>query len=967
MKTFVSNIPWQANAGELVRFLEGHVGQGTIFSAEIQYNKSTFRSMGKAIVQFEDQEAAHKAAELSTSGLLQLRSRDLRLKVHSKDIVHKPKHNLISLEEGTLEMGCLTREDTMQVLWSSQPKVTTEFDFNTRRVRHAFVLRRTSGKFEYKLEFHFNDLVSIQVANLPRDGLDSPFLLELKNPPRVYFRKQADSSSSISLTEIWEGHWSFYKGVKEEEWVRATDFTPTSSIGQSLAYLLRCPNSVSTKLKNDILSKLAGFRLASHPNPPRRLVLQYTEVTNVTCQTLVPIVDSPPGSNIGFDVMFLLNVVVQLGFLTPASLTSAFYSLLHKTPVENVKLALRDIWSSDSVCYDPADWIKRVVRKHRDRGRQIPNDSAIKLEEGLLNVHRRYITPTKVYCYGPEIDMSNRVTRQHVDKIDNFLRVSFVEEDWDSMSAGALSSGVGKEQSPVYDRILSVMREGVVLAGKKYEFLAFSSSQLREQSFWMFASSEGITPQAIRAWMGDFLNIRNVALCAARMGQCFSTSTPTLEVPRDEVELIPDVERVDPESGIKYNFSDGIGKISQTLAEEMARKCGFKRMGVGIIPSAFQIRYGGFKGVVAVDPHSQEKLSLRPSMNKFPSTHIGLEILNWSKFLPCYLNRQVITLLSTLGVPDLVFERMQESVLMQLDAMLDDPVAALEILQATFSGETHKVVTQMLEAGYLPNREPYLKSILEAFRAFQLLNLRTRSRIFVPKGACLMGCLDENAYLNYGEVFLQLTPAPGNRRHFNDGLSSFQRHYHGTHKNMVARVVTGPVVVTKNPCVHPGDVRVLQAVDIPSLRHMVNCLVFPQEGHRPHPNECSGSDLDGDLYFVSWDESLIPPTTEEPMDYTPAPKVQLDHPVSVEELQEFFVNYIVNDNLGQISNAHVVFADIESLKANSSKCIELANLFLWRWIFQRRVYQRLYPLTFGLDFTQTLWRRRTKLVTSLSV
>jgi RNA-dependent RNA polymerase len=208
------------------------------------------------------------------------------------------------------------------------------------------------------------------------------------------------------------------------------------------------------------------------------------------------------------------------------------------------------------------------------------------------------------------------------------------------------------------------------------------------------------------------------------MGQCFSTSTPTLEVHRDEVEFIPDVERVDPASGIKYNFSDGIGKISQTLAEKVARKCGFKRMGVGIIPSAFQIRYGGFKGVVAVDPYSQEKLSLRPSMNKFSSTHIGLEILNWSKFLPCYLNRQVITLLSTLGVPDLVFERMQASVLMQLDAMLDDPVAALEILQATFSGETHKVVTQMLEAGYLPNKEPYLKSILEAFRAFQLLNVR---------------------------------------------------------------------------------------------------------------------------------------------------------------------------------------------------------------------------------------------------
>lgn len=505
----------------------------------------------------------------------------------------------------------------------------------------------------------------------------------------MFFRKQADSSKSGSFSEILEGLWTFYKGAKEETWVRATDFTPTGSIGQSLAYLLRCHNSVSTKTKNEILEKLTGFRLASHPSPPRRLVLQYTEASNVACQTLVPIVDAPLGTNIGFDIMFLLNVLVQLGCIIPANLTREFYYLLHITPVECVKLAFREIWSS-GVCYNPADWIKRVVQKHRMRRTQVPNEGSIKLEAGLLNVHRLYITPTKVYCDGPEIDLSNRVTRKHVDKIDNFLRVSFVDEDWDSISAGALSSGVGKERSPVYDRILSVMREGVELAGKRYEFLAFSSSQLREQSFWMFASKDGITAQAIRAWMGDFLDIRNVALCAARMGQCFSTSTATLEVPRDEIEMIPDVERVDPTTGIKYNFSDGIGKISKELAEKVARKCSFKTMGVGITPSAFQIRYGGFKGVVAVDPHSQEKLSLRPSMNKFSSTHLGLEVLNWSKFLPCYLNRQVISLLSTLHVPDSVFERMQASVLTQLDAMLDDPVAALEILQVWPTSTRHR-------------------------------------------------------------------------------------------------------------------------------------------------------------------------------------------------------------------------------------------------------------------------------------
>ena len=100
-------------------------------------------------------------------------------------------------------------------------------------------------------------------------------------------------------------------------------------------------------------------------------------------------------------------------------------------------------------------------------------------------------------------------------------------------------------------------------------------------------------------------------------------------------------------------------------------------------PSAFQIRYGGYKGVVAVDPCSSYKLSLRPSMRKFSSEHIGLEVLGWAQFLPCYLNRQIISLLSTLGIADHVFENLQESVVNQLDAMIEDPVVALEVLQVS--------------------------------------------------------------------------------------------------------------------------------------------------------------------------------------------------------------------------------------------------------------------------------------------
>ncbi|KAE8699069.1 hypothetical protein F3Y22_tig00110597pilonHSYRG01402 [Hibiscus syriacus] len=101
----------------------------------------------------------------------------------------------------------------------------------------------------------------------------------------------------------------------------------------------------------------------------------------------------------------------------------------------------------------------------------------------------------------------------------------------------------------------------------------------------------------------------------------------------------------------------------------------------------------------------------------------------------------------------------------------------------------------------------------------------------------MMGCLDETRTLNYGQVFVQFS---------------------GSRSNSRRSIVKGKVVVARNPCLHPGDVLVLRDIDVPDLHHMVDCVVFPQKGSRPHPNESSGGDLDGDIYFVCWDPDLIP-------------------------------------------------------------------------------------------------------------
>ncbi|KNA09732.1 hypothetical protein SOVF_150570 [Spinacia oleracea] len=538
----------------------------------------------------------------------------------------------------------------------------------------------------------------------------------------------------------------------------------------------------------------------------------------------------------------------------------------------------------------------------------MPEKATVSLDAGLVYVRRVQVTPCRVYFCGPEVNVSNRVLRNYPDDIDNFLRISFVDENLENLHSTDLSPRFSEpgNRTDIDRRIRSILRSGIHIGDKKFEFLAFSSSQLRENSAWMFASRAGLSAADIRDWMGDFREIRNVAKYAARLGQSFGSSTETLTVPVEEIEMISDVKVFTGRN--TYVFSDGIGKISADFARKVAKKCGLIST-----PSAFQMRYGGFKGVVAVDPWSSKKLSLRSSMCKYKSDNDKLDVLAHSKYQPCYMNRQLITLLSTLGVEDDVFEKKQREELNQLDAILKDPVKAQEALELMCPGEVTNILKEMLKCGYKPDSEPFLLMMLQTFRAAKLEELRTKSRIFIPSGRAMMGCMDETKTLEYGQVFVQVS---GGR--FRDVGNEFEPNNY---------VVKGRVVVAKNPCLHPGDVRVLMAVNVPVLHHMVDCLVFPQKGKRPHPNECSGSDLDGDTYFVCWDDELIPPHQEEPMDYSAAQTTILDHEVTMEEVMDYFTNYIINDSLGIIANAHTVFADREPLKAMSSPCIELAQLF----------------------------------------
>ncbi|CAA6656073.1 unnamed protein product [Spirodela intermedia] len=854
----VSGIPMTAVARELFDFFEGAVG--SVFACEIFTVHENWKSRGAGRIQFETVDAAEEALRRHADGRLGVfqRARLLLSEVFD-DIIVRPAEPRNRLCGAVLRAGFLSGEREMEVLetWEG---VRVELMPERQKVE---LLLEQEGRL-YKLEIMFGDISGSFICSV-REERETAILLKLKYAPRIYHR-----ISGPTLTPRFRvDRYHFCKEDFQFRWVRSVDFSASRSIGQSSYFCLDFPGE-SSRLEDAIRNFLSMNRLnhCSSEFPP---IISYR---------------LDPLSPLPYEIFFQLNYLVHTQKISHGQVNSRLFHRLSSLPVDKAGQILVKLRREKSTCFDPAKFIEDHSGKaQRDQRSHVSSSNTV------MNCHRALVTPSRVYLVGPELEASNYVLKHYVAYASDFLRVSFVEEDWSKIPSDAIStrieSGAFSEpyRTSIYRRIFS----------KKFEFLAFSASQLRGHSAWMFASNHGVRAEEIRAWMGRFNKIRSVSKCAARMGQLFSSSIQTFNVPHQEAEIIQDVEA--SANGIDYCFSDGIGKISLSFARQVAQKCGLNHT-----PSAFQIRYGGYKGVVAIDRNSFRKLSLRRSMQKFDSTNTMLNVTRWSESTPCYLNREIICLLSTLGVRDEVFEDLQRKNMRDLDEMLDNREAAMKVLEGAAGGDA-RTAMKMLIHGYEPSAEPYLSMLLKARHESQLSEMRSKCRIFVPRGRVLIGCLDEARALNYGQFTSEKI----------DGTTA---------------AVIGKVVVTKNPCLHPGDIRVLDAVYewILEEKGLVDCIVFPQKGERPHPSECSGGDLDGDLYFVSWDKNLIPPTTDEPMDYIPRRPRIMDHEVTLEEIQRFFVDYMINDTLGAISTAHLVHADRARSKARSGACLQLARL-----------------------------------------
>ncbi|KAA8521566.1 hypothetical protein F0562_012239 [Nyssa sinensis] len=351
---------------------------------------------------------------------------------------------------------------------------------------------------------------------------------------------------------------------------RHVDFTPSGAIGRCNTYRISIPPR-----KGPSLTKaMAYLREQRVPDDCPKKQLRIRDEPDFGMPMSDPFFCIQYKEGITFKIMFLVNAVMHKGIINQHQLSDGFFDLLRRQPEVVNAAALQHLSSYRRPVFDACKRLKLVQEWLLKNPTLLQRPREL---DDIVEVRRLVITPTKAYCLPPEVELSNRVLRNYREVADRFLRVTFMDEAMQTLNKNVLSyysasivrdirSNSSNQKTTMFKRVKNILSEGFYLCGRKYFFLAFSANQLRDRSAWFFAEDKRISVGNIISWMGRFKN-RNVAKCAARMGQCFSSTYATVEVPPNEVDSkLPDIKR----NG--YDFSDGIGMITPDLAMEVAEK-----------------------------------------------------------------------------------------------------------------------------------------------------------------------------------------------------------------------------------------------------------------------------------------------------------------------------------------------------------------------------------------------------------
>jgi len=319
-------------------------------------------------------------------------------------------------------------------------------------------------------------------------------------------------------------------------------------------------------------------------------------------------------AQLDFEVAFQVEKIVRDGevdFREILALRQDVEDLVRSNGVEHTVGVLRSFLSAlREAAWDvhPSYILVLFRTAAREYAPEIKSLANMALEDTFSCYHVS-VTPTAMKLSGPFQERSNRVFRRYPDRHSCFIRVTFEEETRLQLRFDREVDGAAF----VKRRYGTILHEtGLKIGGRKYWFLAYSQSALKEHSVWFMRpfrkeNKTLVDPAYIIGLLGDFVNAPDPRLIycpgryGARISQAFTSTDSGVSIEPEEITEASDIEVLkvpdDPSSG-KWNFTDGVGTISSELAKQIwdatrERRRSAKR--VRIYPKCFQIRFQGCK------------------------------------------------------------------------------------------------------------------------------------------------------------------------------------------------------------------------------------------------------------------------------------------------------------------------------------------------------------------------------------
>ena len=226
---------------------------------------------------------------------------------------------------------------------------------------------------------------------------------------------------------------------------------------------------------------------------------------------------------------------------------------------------------------------------------------------------------------------ANRATA--IAPLSEFASISFADfrlqhsNDASPKKEGGVLSSTPTTPKESADYVTRLLQHGININGVTYNFYGHSNSQLKSRTCFLFAASKEQIAFKVEN-LGDFSKIRSVAKKAKRIALLFSAAEIACIVQSECCEDIPDVASKD------YNFTDGCGLISERFAKLLVQMINIRFRNQRYMPSVFQIRYRGYKGVLMVDPtmKGKTKIKFRESMRKFKGGEdLSFSVIEYAK------------------------------------------------------------------------------------------------------------------------------------------------------------------------------------------------------------------------------------------------------------------------------------------------------------------------------------------------